>query len=168
MAPWTANPTFDVVYTFEDNNGAVSACSVQFAGTILYTDVLLAAGAFGTVLEGISDASLKGYQVTRRFSNDAPIAAPKTSEVARKLRVPLGTLQFENSTYLEVPSPKFEIEIDGTDVVDPANALVVALIEAIEEEDGPLGTADLSTYYGAEITRVGNMFITHRNRKPNA
>ena len=86
----------------------------------------------------------------------------------RKLRVPLTAGVYRNATYLEVPSPRFTLEVNGTDVVDLTDASIIALRDALVNANGILGSSGLRTYFGADITATGEPFVTHRNRKKSA
>lgn len=159
-------PVYDIDFVFRDNNSKTSTVGAYVNASILYTDVLTGVQEIATRLQNASDAALVRYSISQSFRNTTPPVPPKTSEVERKLRIPLHTAEMENATAIEVPSPKFELEIDGTDVVDPANAIVVALLAALRNEGGILDTAQLTDNRGEDVTGTGRPFFTHRHRKP--
>ena len=159
--------TWNVAFTFRDNNKKVSTCTLYIDDTILFTDVLTIAAELAARLQAVSDAALIAYDISREFRNDAPPApVPNTAEIERKLRIPMGTELRENATYIEVPSASFALEIEGTDVVNQLAPAVVALKNALTNTGGVFASTAVKTYYGEDITVTGDAFVTHRNRQP--
>lgn len=155
---------WDVNLTFVDNNDKGGYCSFKLPGTLLIAEAQGVATAVAGAMQAVSDAALTEMSISRSYVNDAPPVAPATSEVERKLRIPLGTDEFPEVTSIEVPSPAFTLEVNGTDVVDVTTPAVAALVDLLTE--GSLGPGNgLITYYGADITRAGTPYVTHRNRK---
>lgn len=157
-------PFWRVTFVFGDNNGKTAACGVAYPASLAYADVATSAGNLAADLDAISDAVLLNYQISTQFVEDAPAAAPATSEVERKLLIPLGTSLTPNATSIEVPSPVFGIEVNGTDVVDSTNPLVDALLDELTRGLLTPGNGPV-TYYGADITRAGTPTIVHRTRR---
>jgi hypothetical protein len=152
-------------FSFRDNNNNTAGCGVDYPGDLTEAEVTLAATSLATDLQAASNAALEVMVLTRRLINDAPPVPTPESEVERKLRFNLGTALRRNVSSIEVPSPVFTIEQAGTDAVDPANALVAALISELTAGillpgNGPI------TYYGEDITRAEAPVIVHRTRKP--
>jgi hypothetical protein len=163
---YIAKPTYDVTFSFRDNNDNSSTATVRFNASILYTDVLVAANTMAARLAAVSDAHLTGFTIGLTYMDDTfPVFPAATSEVERKLRIPLATTDNRNATYLEVPSPIFSAEQDGTDITDPSNAAVAALRTALVNGGGILGTAQPATWFGADIIATGDPFVLHRNRR---
>lgn len=157
-AVWT------VSYTFRDNNGKTSTAGAQFVGTLTDAQVIAAAESLGTDLQDVSDASLVGYTISRSVVQDAPVVPALSSEVERKLLVPLGTAAIANASSISVPSPVFSLESPNTDVVDTANPLMAQLITSLTL--GALGAGNgITTNRGEDITRVGVPVIVHRTRR---
>lgn len=159
----TAENVWLVSYTFRDNNNKTATCGVSYAGAMTFAEVELAAEALAVDLDAISSAALDRYGIVRRYVEGTPATPPADSEVERKLIVSLGTATHRGVSSIEVPSPVFTIEINGTDVVDPANALVTALISELTAGlllpgNGPV------TWFGADLTRAEPPYIDHRNR----
>lgn len=154
-----------VNFTFQDNNGKTATMSLYAAGLLAFPlgveNMLTAIRQRITVL---SDAALVGANVSRVYAENAPVdPIPASSEVERKLRIPLTTDIRSHSTYVEVPSPTFLIEQDGTDVpVTDAGALT-ELIDLLVNggvgfENGGVTNANV------QITGAGTPFVLHRNR----
>lgn len=160
--------TWSIAYQFRDNNGNTSSASVNVDSTVILADIQTLAATLAARLSAVSDAELVGYSLSLQYTEDSPVAALETSEVERKLRVPLTAGVYRNASYLEVPSPRFTLEVNGTDIVDLADPAIVALREALVNAGGVLGSSGLRTYFGADITATGEPFVTHRNRKKSA
>lgn len=159
----TLSGGWSVTYMFKDNNNKFATCSIDYAAALTQVEAEAAAAALATDLQNISNAELVSYTMLRQWVEDAPVAPPAESEVERKLRFSLGTALKPNVASIEVPSPVFTIEVANTDVVDPANPLVTALISELTSGlllpgNGPV------THYGADITRADNPTIVHRTR----
>lgn len=157
-------PSWVVGFGFIDNNENVARVSTRLPATLTAAEVDTRMVALGAALQDISDARLFTADATLSYFEDAPVAITPTSEVERKLVIPLGTEDTPNATEMEVPSPRFTLEIDGTDVVNPADADLVVLLGLLTA--GSIGPGNGSvTYYGADITRAGRPVIRHRNRR---
>lgn len=159
-----AYPYWSVEYRFVDNNNNSATTGVNFPIALTLAEVQNAATQVANRLVALSDAVLVSYTITTGYREDAAIAPPDSSEVERKLVIPLNTALRQGATKLEVPSPIFGLEVDGTDVVDPANPALQSLLDwlvngAVGEENGPI------TYYGAGITSAGTPYIRHRARR---
>jgi hypothetical protein len=127
-------------------------------------DVETSAENLAAALDAISSAQLESYGILRQYRENAPVAPAAESEVERKLRIELGTATRLAVSSMEVPSPIFTIEIAGTDVVNPADAAVVNLLD--ELTNGLLTPGNgIVTWFGADITRASTPVIIHRNRK---
>ena len=158
---------WNVTVSFKDNNDKIGVTGFRLPGNLLLSEAQGVATAVGNAMQAVSDAALIDLQLTYAFVNDAPPVPPATSEVERKLRIPLGTARFEDVTAIEVPSPAFTLEVNGTDVVDVTTPAVTALVDLLTE--GSLGPANgLVTYFGEDITRAGTPFVMHRNRRKNS
>lgn len=163
MAP-VARPRWEVSYTFRDNNDKTSAVNVYFPEALDYAGVLAAANSLAVDMQDVSNASIIGWRISRSVVENAAPAAPPESEVERKLRIPLGTVEFENASSMEVPSPVFSLEQPGTDVVASGNLLLVQLVNSLT--NGGLGGGNgITTILGEDITRAGVATIVHRTRK---
>lgn len=155
------NLTFSLV----DNNGNRGFVSFNLPNglTILEAGSLVADLEAG--LAGISDARIERATVNVVFTQPASYTyvAPPSSEVERKL-----ALRFQDATSFydftpEVPSPRFTLELEGTDNVSLLDPAVVAFANTILL--GPLGPGNGPiTFAGRDITRLTSAYIMHRNR----
>lgn len=162
---FVVSDNWNVTYTFRDNNGKNGFTSVYFAGALTDAEILLAAGNLATELQDASNAVLTGYTITRVVVQDAPAVPPAESEVERKLRIQLHAGAIRNATSLEVPSPIFGFEIEGTDVVNPAAPAWISLRDMLLQ--GTLGAENgVTTSRGEPITAAEVPVIIHRNRAP--
>lgn len=159
---WYAN------WSLRDNNYKTSTFSLWFSGTLTPAEMDANIAAVAAALaDGVSDAVVTMAGYSRTFVESAPIAPPKTSEVERKLVIPLGTaVGLPGVTSVEIPSPVAALETDGTDVITPvagtglADLITFLTSGLLTPGNGP------QTHYGQDITRVGVMTVSHRTRKP--
>lgn len=169
---WVPADTWDVTFSFEDNNGNTATVGVHYSaaeglGFSNIEAVRTAAESLAADLQAVSNASLTKMHITRSVINDAPQAAAPESEVERKLVMSLSTAKYPNVSRVEIPSPVFTIEIPGTDMVHRDEPLVAALINELTAGlvlpgNGPV------TYYGADIVGVEDpIYVAHRRRRPS-
>lgn len=162
-----AADTWSCGLTVTDNNGNKAAFGFNLPGDLTAAEVESSLTTFAASAQLIIDGAITSVIYNKMLTNDAPPTPAASSEVERKLRIPLGTPKFEPGvTSVEIPSPLFTLEQPGTDVVVPAvgSALadVVLFLTSglLTPGNGPV------TYYGDDLTRVGTMTIRHRGRAP--
>lgn len=154
---------WQVNFTFQDNNDKTATVGVAFPGATIFADLLNDVAALATDLAAISDAALVSYTMTRIFNEDTDPTPPASSEVERKLLIPLNAGAYRNASSMEVPSPVFTIEQDGTDVPLASSAALLALIDQLTQ--GRLAPGNgIVTAYGLDITSAGTPTVVHRNR----
>lgn len=161
---FVAATVWSVTYTFRDNNGKTSSTGVSFPGALSFADLQTAASGLAVDLQDTSDAALVGYTISRSVIQDAPAIPAASSEVERKLYVPLGTATIPAASSITVPSPLFSLESPNTDVVDVANPLMLQLAGSLTLGGGGGGNG-VVTNRGEDITRVGAPVIVHRARR---
>lgn len=155
---------WEAAVSFRDNNGKTAAVGFYLPAGLTQLEAQGVFTAVANAMGAVSDAAIIGGSLTRAYAQDTPATPPATSEVERKLRIPLDAGIYRNATAVEVPSPAFTHEISGTDVVDVNSPAIAALLDLLAQ--GSLGPANgLVTYWGADITATGTPFVTHRNRK---
>lgn len=157
--------TWSVNFSFEDNNKKISGTSVRYPVNLSYAQVVAAATALGQDLQDASDASLFAITITKALINDTPVIPGASSEVERKLRIPLGTARRENASSLELPSPVFALEQENTDVVSTSNPLMVPIVTQLTAGLAGPGNG-IVTIEAQDITRIGIPVIVHRSRPP--
>lgn len=158
-------PVWQVTFTFQDNNFNQSTTSLLYRTTLAYADVLAEAALVATAAQALSDARLVSYTVQRKFFNDDTTAIPATAEVERKLSIGFSDATGFQKSRVEVPSPVFSIEQAGTDVVDPANPLVAALVTAITLGNLGIDNGAVATG-GGDLTKLtATPKVIHRGRK---
>jgi hypothetical protein len=162
---FVAADTWQCGLTITDNNGNKGSFAFNMPGALTAVAVQNALTTLATSVQLIIDGAITSVNFSKVVFNDAPPATLASSEVERKLRIPLGTVKFEPGvTSVEIPSPLFTLEQPGTDVVVPAVgsplADVVLFLTSglVTPGNGPV------TYYGEDLTRVGTMVIKHRGR----
>lgn len=159
------NPRLRVALTFRDNNNKSADMSIYLPGSTTLADAVTFLGDLRSVTVPLTDAALVAGSILVTFDEDAPIDPPNSSEVERKLVVPTRTAVRGVNSRVELPSPIFTIEIDGTDIVDQNNVAVAAFKNFLV--NGNLGAGNGPITIGGEpITRVEPAYIAHRSRKP--
>lgn len=158
---------WDVSFLFRDNNGNTAGTGIYLPFTVAYADAQAYATSVANGLAAVSDARVTSFHVSAVYTNDVTTEPPATSEVERKLALSFDAGVYKNAYRMEVPSPIFGLEQPRTDVADPANAGLVALLDLLL--NGPLGPGNgPRTYFGTDITALARAVITHRSRKPRA
>lgn len=121
--------SIDFRYRDADNNTSTFTIYANEAAT--FADVETFAGAMRAAVEPLTDAVLTGYSITRNVIEDAPAAAPETSDVERKGYF-LARLGDTRSTSVSIPSIDNALVVNGTNVIDLSNVAVAAFVAAWE------------------------------------
>lgn len=155
-----------VSYKFRDNNGKTANMAVTYPGALTQAEVTTQATGLATNVTAVTDAAIDQLTISRVLEEDAPATPPATSEVERKLLINLDAGQFRNAASVEVPSPRFTLEQDGTDVPITASGAVASLLSLLS--NGGLGGANsITDNRGNSITRAHSPIVRHRTRKLN-
>lgn len=155
---------WEVTFGFADNNGNTATTSVYYPGALTDTQVRDAAALLYAALAAVTDANLTGYSISRTFVEDALGTPPATSEVERKLYLSLGTALDKAAASMNIPSPAFTLEQEGTDVPVLSSVAFTALRTLLT--NGGLGGGNgVADKRGEDITRVTRAIVRHRNRK---
>lgn len=156
---------FNSNFSFIDNNDNVAGTGLWLPAALSFTDVESRYSALATVLTPLSNAKLVSASYAR-IARNVPAAADPVpeSEVERKLELVFGTANPRVTFTQEIPSPVFSLETRGTDVVDPANALLAAYVD--EVLNGAIGPNNGAvTYFGTQLTTLLSARIVHRPRR---
>jgi hypothetical protein len=153
-----------ISFTFDDNNRNIGLTSV-YRSTVpadTITSILDDAQVLRDALVPLSTARLLSSTGNILFEEqaDEAVAAPE-SDVRRKLILVFRTSNYYSRVRMEIPSPSFDIETDGTNRVDPADPLVAALVAAIAN---PLGTGSFVSPTGFPILNLLEAYIDVRQR----
>ena len=155
---------WSVTYTFRDNNGNTATMGVSYPGALTQAEVTTQATGLATNLGNVTDAALDKIAITRTLDEDAPATPPATSEVERKLFISMDAGRFRNAASISVPSPRFTLEQDGTDVPITASGAVLSLLNLLS--DGGLGgNNSVTDNRGNSVTRAHSPIVRHRSRK---
>lgn len=163
LAQNNALPT-TVSLTTADNNGLTAASGAFVPRT--WSDAQV--GNFFVTLIAAFEALTVGRVTNGSRSlqfeqTDNNIVAAPSAEVERKLFIPLAGAGNARVLF-SVPAPTFNIEQVGTNVVDPADPLVAALITALLT-GGPL-SAGIVSNQGVPMSRLdGTPYIGHETRR---
>ncbi len=116
---------------FRDRDNNTARTSVYYDAGLPFVDIETAAAALVAAAGALSDAPIVSYAVMRSFEDTAAPQAPEIADVERK-----GVFQFQladtRSTSMSIPSLKNTLVVDGTNVINRSDPLVVALVSAIE------------------------------------
>ena len=153
-------------FTLTDNNGKSSFMSFWLPNALTTGEASTYVAALEQAIIGLSDARVERATIALTFTQSADYTyiAPPSSEVERKLAIRFldatGFYGFKS----EVPSPRFTLEVDGTNNVSLTNVAIVTF--ANEMIGGPIGPGNgAQTYGGRDLTRLESAVVIHRNRK---
>jgi len=154
-------------FTLSDNNGKNGLMGFWLPNALTVTEAGTYIASLETALIGLSDARVERATITLTFTQDVGYTyiAPPSSEVERKLSVRFldatGFYGFKS----EVPSPRFTLEVDGSNNVPITNPALSLFADAVV--NGPIGPGNGGqTYGGRDLTRIDSAVVIHRNRKP--
>lgn len=159
----TQSPTYNVSISFIDRDKNRSNISFHVPVGDTTVGALAADIEAGLIpaLQAISDAQINGWSIALTASERALISPPaESSDVERK-----GVFSFrasDGSVYTcQVPSIKNTLVIDETNIVNRADPLVGAFIDAITDP-AVLQLGKPSTYLGADLVNFEKARKMHR------
>lgn len=147
-------------YGFRDNNDNVANSSIYHVSSDDLADVLDNINALEAALNPITDAQLFDAIVSR-YASLTEAAPPAVSDVRRKLFLVFNTSDRLDTPTFEVPSPVAAIEQFGSNIIDPAQPLVAALVAALSN---PLGTGSFVSRQGRPLLSLKRAYIGTRQR----
>jgi hypothetical protein len=156
---------WDVTYTLRDNNDNYSSVGCALPGALTLAQAETFAAGLAVELQTRSSAALVAYGLNRLYANDAPITPTAESEVERKLVLMWSSADGRDLAKMEIPSPVFTMEVDGTDIIPTSSAALAPLI-AIMTNGGAGGGNGPITAARTDITKLKNAAISHRYRTP--
>lgn len=130
--PLVQEPTWDASITFVDNDGNKARMGLKFRSTLAYAEAAATVQSIATAAAAVTNAAILSFSLATGFRDDTidTSAISEASDVEGKL-----VFQFraDNGQLVktELPSPKGELVVAGTNVADPANAAVAAFIDAV-------------------------------------
>ena len=151
-----------IVYAFRDLDGNTSTLTLYAPDTVLGEDIQTWAEGTGyAAILAMTNASITGYSIITQVKQDAPQLAVEASDVERK-----GTFTYPvqggGSSTFNVPSVKNELVVDGTQVLDPDNAAVIAF-HAMMEDTGLFDLVGLGNFRGDKLLpHIAAAKKTHR------
>lgn len=154
-----------VSFIFRDNNDNFATVSAQLPATLTAAQVETFAAGLSIELQARSSAALASWNMFKVFANDAPPTPAAESEVERKLVLMWSSADGRDLAKMEIPSPVFTLEVDGTDVI-PTSAAGLAPLVAIMTNGGAGGGNGPVTSSRTDITKLKNAAISHRYRTP--
>jgi len=154
-------PTYSVTLSLVDRDRNVSTMSVHIPTTSLIGAVeTWVTGTLIPAVQGITNAVVKAWSISTVAVDDAAVAlAAEASDVERK-----GVFSFRASdgstSIISVPSILNTVVIDETNIINKADALVIAFRDAILNTSGLLITA--STYLASDLIMLDKAVKHHR------
>lgn len=144
-----------------DNNRRPASTGMYLPSGVTLAGAATFAGLVRDPYLALTQNRLLGASLAFGFREDAPIAViPKSSESERKLVLIFDVDNGRGTVVQEIPSPVFDIEVDGNDEVDPAQPLVAAYTTVIL--NGALGPLNgVVNQYDLQLTGVKRAFIRH-------
>lgn len=129
----SAGPTLSVTIILKDRDNNIGSVSLYYPSTnTLANTIAEVEEDIIPAIQGLSDAVVQNYTISyNAYDLDVSAAdAPETADVERK-----GVFVFNNgafsTTKYEVPSVKNSLVVDGSNVLNVADPLVQAFIDAI-------------------------------------
>lgn len=153
-----------VSFSFRDNNRNLGTTGLYRVtdGNSTISEILDDANVVRDALVPLSTAMLVSGASNVVFDEQADEAAPPAeSDVRRKLILVFDTTNYYSKVRVEIPSPVFTLETDGTNRVNPADPLVAAFVAAVANV---LGTGGFVSPTGFPITRLREAYIDVRQR----
>jgi hypothetical protein len=150
---FTRQPTYCLTLSFidRDKNKGSTEFFVDTVNTVLEIITALEATIIPAV-QALSDAVITGWSINSTSTDLAPAVPAETSDVERK-----GVFVFQaanGASYtLQIPSIKNTLVIDGTNVIDQANAAVTTFVDMVVS-DVLLALVRPRTYLGSDIARL--------------
>lgn len=154
-------PTYDVTLSLVDRDRNVSNLSVHIPTTSLIGAVeTWVTGTLIPAVTALTNAVVKAYSISTSAVDDAAVAlAPEESDVERK-----GVFSFRaadgSAQLVSIPSLVNTVVIDETNVIDKADAAVIAFVNAILNTSAGLITP--SSYLGSNIVLLDKAVKKHR------
>lgn len=154
-------PTYNVTLSLVDRDRNVSTLSTHIPTTSLIGAVeTWVSGTLIPAVQGITNAVVKAWSISTVAVDDTAVAlAPEASDVERK-----GVFSFraaDGSAYVvSVPSIDNTHVIDETNVINKADAAVVAFVDAMLNTSGLLITP--STYLASDLIMLDKAKKSHR------
>lgn len=158
----TPDDVYTVNVTFRDRDNNTSTITFYLNSALgLAGDADAAVSGFILpALAALTDAVILSYSISFGQTESAPAVAPETSDIERK---GVFTFRAANGATMkqEIPSIKNTLVVDGSNVLDRANAAVATYI-AYMLAGGPLNLANPRTYLGSDLVNVITTKKTHR------
>lgn len=157
---------WELSYSFRDNNGDYATTSFVLPNALTEAEAVAVAEAIATPLAALSNAYLRDFTLSKTFITSAVDGLDPTSEVLRKLAIRFTDANERKSSIIQVPSPVWDIEVNGTNMVPLTDTLVAALVGAVagfSAGNGPVvsGNLDIAKALWAEVTHRNS---TRRSR----
>ena len=149
----TRNPTYCLTLSFidRDKNRGSTEFFVDTANTVVEIIAALDVTIIPAV-QALSDAVITGWSINSAAVDLAPATPAETSDVERKGIFPFQAANGASYT-LQIPSIKNTLVIDGTNVIDLANAAVTTFVDMVVS-DAILALVRPRSYLGSDIGRL--------------
>lgn len=157
---------YNVSATFVDKENKPASVSWYYGSDELLLDVDVDAREVAAAIAALSNAALKritiGYVVSDPTISGAD--ADEASEVQRKAKAIFRAANTQLFSQ-EIPSPKGSLVVDGTDVLNPADAAVIAYIAKMLNTGVTPGIGPVSSLDSGLTEITGPIRKSHRRTK---
>ncbi len=154
-------PTYNVTVNLVDRDRNIGGLSVHIPTSSLIGAVeTWVTGTLIPAIQGISNAVVKSWSISTSAVDDAAVAlAVEAADVERK-----GVFSFRaadgSTSTVSIPSILNTVVIDETNIINKADAAVIAFRDAVLNTGGLLITA--STYLASDLVMLDKAVKTHR------
>lgn len=147
---WVQETAKSVTYQFRDLDGNPGTLTLYAPNDVLQADIdLWAQGTGYTTVLALTNASIVGYTTSGAWRQDAPQAAIEASDVQRKGKFSM-RVQGGGTSIFSVPSIKNELVVNGTNVLNPTDPAVVAMVNMLQDT-GLFDVFGLGNYRGDKL-----------------
>lgn len=151
----TGTLTYDTTLVFQDRDKNTASVSARFDSALTASGLETELLALGAAIAAVVDSVLVAISYTRTLQEiDQTVlnSAPETSDVERKGVFVFNTSYGTNSK-MELPSIKNTLVVDGSNIINMADAAVIAFLAAVAP--GTPGAASPLDPAGGTLTFSG-------------
>lgn len=163
---WVQETAKAITYSFVDLEGNPSTLTLYAPVSVIQEDIdIWAQGVGYTTVLALTNASIIGYTTSQSFRQDAPQAAVEASDVERKGKFPMRVSGGGVSTF-SVPSIKNEKVVNGSNILNPADADVLAF-QAMLVDTGIFDLVGLGNFRGDALVAPSRAPYKAHRSNPN-
>lgn len=143
-------------YTYTDRDDNTATLTLYAPNDVITEDVeTWAIGPGLTLAQGISNATITGLSITQNYEENAPAIAVEASDVERKALFSFKVDGGGTSSF-RIPSVRNELVVDGTNVLNQADASVSGFIAAMTDT-GLFDLFGMGNFRGDKLTALASV-----------